>query len=190
MSFMAIPENFRERIRPLQRVEYDRMVDLGLLEGEKVELLKGFIVRMSPTGVPHASVVQWLNRRLVLALSGSGRAEIRVQAPLAASDDSEPEPDVAVVAPHDFRDAHPTTAYFVIEVSESSLRFDRAEKAEIYAAAGIEEYWIVDTRHELVEVHTDIVDGLYTRVTPYHRGQTLAPRAFPDVVLKVDEILG
>jgi Uma2 family endonuclease len=190
MSVMAVPEDFRERIRPLQRVEYDRMVDLGLLEGEKVELLKGFIVRMSPTGVPHASVVQWLNRRLVLALSASGRAEIRVQAPLAASHDSEPEPDVAVVAPRSYRDAHPTTAFLIIEVSESSLRFDRNEKAEIYAAAGVEEYWIVDTRHELIEVRTDILDGHYTRVTPYSRGENIAPRAFPDVVLKVDDILG
>jgi Uma2 family endonuclease len=190
MSLMAIPENFREHIRPLQRVEYDRMVDLGLLEGEKVELLKGFIVRMSPTGVPHASVVQFLNQRLILALVASGRAAIRIQAPLAASDDSEPEPDVAILAPRDYRDEHPKTAFLVIEVAESSLRRDRGEKAEIYAAAGVEEYWVVDTRHELVEVRTDIVDGLYTRVTPYRRGQTLAPRAFPDVVLKVDEILG
>jgi Uma2 family endonuclease len=78
----------------------------------------------------------------------------------------------------------------VIEVSDSSLRTDRAEKAEIYAAAGIEEYWIVDTRHEMIEVRTDIVDGTYSRVTPYGRGQSLAPRAFPDVVLTVDEILG
>ncbi len=189
MSVMAVPENFRERIRPLQRVEYDRMVDLGLLEGEKVELIKGFIVRMSPTGVPHASVVQALNHQLVLALVPSGRASVRIQAPFAASDDSEPEPDVAIVAPRDFRDEQPRTAFFVVEVAESSLRTDRAEKAEVYAAAGVEEYWIVDTRHELIEVRTDIVDGMYSRVTPYRRGQTLAPRAFPDVVLKVDEIL-
>jgi Uma2 family endonuclease len=187
---MPVPDNFRELVRPLQRVEYDRMVELGMLEGEKVELLKGFIVRMSPTGVPHASVVQFLSERLMMALVPSGRAAVRIQAPLAASDDSEPEPDLAIVARRNFRDEHPATAFFVIEVSDSSLRTDRAEKAEIYAAAGIEEYWIVDTRHEMIEVRTDIVDGTYSRVTPYRRGQSLAPRAFPDIVLTVDEILG
>jgi Uma2 family endonuclease len=187
---MAVPETFLERIRPLRRLEYDRMVELGMLVDEKVELIKGFIVRMSPQGLPHASGVQYLAQFLVLALAGPGRASVRIQAPLAASDDSEPEPDIAVVVPGAYRDAHPTTAFLVIEFSESSLRFDRTEKAEVYAAAGVEEYWIVDTRHELIEVRTDIVDGVYSRVTPYRRGQTLAPRAFPDVVLKVDDILG
>jgi hypothetical protein len=157
MCAMAVPETFRERIRPLRRVEYDQMVDMGLLVDEKVELIKGFIVRMSPQGLPHASIVQYLTQFFVLALAGPGRASVRVQAPMAASDDSEPEPDIAVVERRSYRDTHPTTAFLIIEVSE---------------------------------VHTDIVDGAYSRVTPYARGQSLAPRAFPDVVLKVDEILG
>src|SRR5689334_12367469 len=177
MSAMAVPENFPERIRPLRRLEYDRMVEEGLLADEQVELIKGFIVRMSPQGLPHSSIVQHLTQVFVMALGASGRASVRVQLPFAATDDSEPEPDIAIVAPGTYRDALPTTASLVIEISESSLRFDRNEKAEVYAAANVEEYWIVDTRHELVEVRTDIVDGLYTRVTPYRRGQTLAPRA-------------
>ena len=115
---------------------------------------------------------------------------MRIQSPFAASDDSEPEPDVAVLPPSDYRDDHPKTAFLVIEVADSSLRYDRTEKAELYAAAGIEEYWIVNTRHGLIEVHTDIVDGVYSRVTPYRRGQTISPRAFPDVAILVDRILG
>lgn len=179
-----------ERVRPLLRVEYDRMVDLGLFTNEKVELLKGFVVRMSPQNVEHASTVQALNHIFVLALVASGRAAVRVQLPMAVGDDSEPEPDVAVVPTGTYREHHPSQAFLVIEVADSSLRTDRSEKAEIYAAAGIEEYWIVDTAHGIVEVHTEIVDGAYSRVTPYRRGQELAPRAFPEVVVRVADILG
>jgi Uma2 family endonuclease len=190
MALMADLETLAGRIRPLQRVEYDRLVDMGLLADEKVELIKGFIVRMSPQNVPHSSVVQSLNHLLVLALVASGRAAVRVQLPLAASSDSEPEPDIAVVAPGAYRDGHPTTALLVIEVADSSLHIDRGDKADVYVSAGIEEYWIVDTRHDLIEVRTDIVDGTYSRVTPYRRGQTIAPRAFPDVGILVDDVLG
>ncbi len=187
---MVALENLADRVRPLQRVEYDRMVDLGLLANEKVELIKGFIVRMSPQNVKHASVVQNLNHFLVLALVGSGRAAVRVQLPLALTDDSEPEPDVAVVPPGSYKESHPTRALLVIEVADSSLRFDRGDKADVYAAGGVAEYWIVDTRHDLIEVHTDIVDGVYSRVTPYRRGQSLSLGAFSDVLVRVDDILG
>src|SRR6185369_9765060 len=110
------------------RAEYDQLVAMGVFDNEKVELIKGFIVRMSPTGVPHASVVQALNELFVLALVPSGRASIRIQSPFAASDDSEPEPDVAVLPPGPYRDDHPKAAFLVIEVSESSPRYDRGEK--------------------------------------------------------------
>jgi Uma2 family endonuclease len=167
------------------------MVEMGLFEeDEKIELIKGFIVRMSPTGVPHASVVQALTRIFVLALVPSERAAIRIHSPFAASDDSEPEPDVAVLPPGDYRDDHPKKAFLVIEVSESSLRYDRTEKAEVYATAGIEEYWIVNLRHNLIEVRTDIIDGVYSQVTTYRRGQIISPRAFPDVAIPVDRVLG
>jgi Uma2 family endonuclease len=166
------------------------MVEMGLFVDEKVELIKGFIVRMSPTNVPHASTVQALTELLVLALVPSARASVRIQSPFAASDDSEPEPDVAVLPPGTYRDDHPKTAFLVIEVADSSLRYDRTEKAELYAAVGIKEYWIVNTGDGLIEVHTDIVGGVYSRVTPYRQGQTISPRAFPDVAIPVDRILG
>jgi Uma2 family endonuclease len=179
------------RIRPLKRAEYDRMVEMGLFEeDEKIELIKGFIVRMSPTGVPHASTVQALTQLFVLALVPSGRAAVRIMSPFAASDESEPEPDVAVLPPGDYRDDHPKKAFLLIEVSESTLRYDRREKAEVYADAGVEEYWIVDTGHASIEVRTDIVNGVYTQVTTYRRGQTISPRAFPDLVIPVEKILG
>lgn len=178
-----------DRVRPLRRVEYDKLVELGVFEHERVELLRGYVVHMSPQKSRHAAAVQSLNHLFVLALVGARRASVRVQLPLAISDDSEPEPDVALVAFGEYRDQHPETAHLVIEVAESSLREDRA-KIEIYAEAGIPEYWIVDIPHGLVEVHTDIVDGGYSRVTPYHRGQAISPRAFSDLSVAVEEILG
>jgi Uma2 family endonuclease len=88
-----------------------------------------------------------------------------------------------------YRDHHPDSAYLVIEVAETSLPADR-EKAEVYAEGGIEEYWIVDTVHDLIEVRTDIVDGVYTRVTPYHRGQLITPRGFANLTVSVADVLG
>ena len=165
------------------------MVELGLFDNEKVELLKGFIVRITPQKSRHAGAVQYLTHFFVQALVGSGRASIRVQLPLAVGNDSQPEPDIALVPVGAYRDHHPENAFLVIEVAETSLAADR-EKAGVYSEGGIAEYWIIDTQHELVEVRTDIVDGVYTRVTPYRRGQTLAPLSFPDVSLAVSDLLG
>ena len=165
------------------------MVEMGLFDNERVELLKGFIVRMSPQKSRHAGAVQFLTQFFVQALSSSGRVSVRVQLPLATGEDSEPEPDIALVPAGAYRDHHPDDAYLVIEVAETSLPADR-EKAEVYAEGGIEEYWIVDTVHDLIEVRTDIVDGVYTRVTPYRRGQLVTPRAFADLTVSVADVLG
>jgi hypothetical protein len=99
-------------IRRLTRAEYDRMIEMGLFEDERVELLHGVLVTMSPIGAPHASVVDRLNAILVLATHG--RALVRVQNPFAASDDSEPEPDLALVPMGDYDDEHPQRALLVI----------------------------------------------------------------------------
>jgi len=165
------------------------MVAMGLFDNEKVELLKGFIVRMTPQKSRHAGAVQYLTHFFVQALLASGRASVRVQLPLAVGTDSEPEPDVALVPGGAYRDHHPESAFLVIEVAETSLVADR-EKAAVYSEGGIPEYWIIDTAHDLVEVRSEIVDGVYTRVTPYRRGQTLAPLSFPDVALAVSDVLG
>jgi Uma2 family endonuclease len=178
-----------DRVRRLTRDEYEQPVGLGVFHDERVELLRGYIVRMSPQKSRHAAAVQSLTHALVLALVAAGRASVRVQLPLSVGDDSEPEPDLALVPPGEYRDRHPDTALLVVEVAETSLADDKL-KAEIYASGGIPEHWIVDTVHGLVEVHTDIVDGAYTRVTPFRHGQALSPGAFPDLALRVDDILG
>lgn len=183
----SVPTQLGERIRPLRRVEYDQLVEAGHLVDEKVELIRGLIVRMSPQGAPHAAAVQRLTRLLVLALSNSGHAEVRVQLPLALGDHSEPEPDLAAVPPGSYRHAHPTYA-LLVEVSESSLTVDRRERGALYAENGIPEYWIVDASRERIEVYREIVEGAYSRVTPHRRGDVVVSSVFPDLKVRVDEV--
>jgi Uma2 family endonuclease len=177
-----------ERIRPLQRAEYDRMVELGFFgDDERVELLRGALVAMSPQGPVHAYVIERLNKLLIEAVGD--RARVRPQAPFAASDLSEPEPDLAVYPPgHDVR-THPREALLVVEIADSSLRKDRGIKSEIYAEAAVPEYWIVDLVHEVVEVRTDPSNGRYARLDVRRRGERVALASLPDVVLAVAEFL-
>ncbi|HBP16357.1 MAG TPA: hypothetical protein DEA08_01010 [Planctomycetes bacterium] len=174
-------------LRYLRREEFDRMVEAGLFQDERVELLEGLLVSMSPSGAPHMEVIDRLNELLVLALSQ--RARVRVQGSYAAADDSQPEPDVALVPRHDHSREHPRQAYLVVEVADSSLCKDRRVKSAIYAANGVPEYWIVNLVDDLIEVRTEPKGEEYARVTPYRRGQSIRLSTFPDVTLEVDAIL-
>jgi Uma2 family endonuclease len=184
---VSVLEEVREELRPISRAEYAKMAELGLFEGERVELLYGAIVTMSPTGAPHDGVIQRLTRLLILKLDP--RAAIRVQSSFIASESSQPQPDLAVCAPHDYLDEHPAEAWLVIEVADSSRRRDRGLKTRLYAEVGIPEYWVVDLQSRLIEVYTDIIGGKYSRVTPYRKGAEIALVHFPDVSLAVNEVL-
>lgn len=132
--------------------EYFALVDAGLLApDEKVELLHGLIVSMSPQQPAHAATVWWISGRLG-ALVGD-RAIVRSQLPLLAAVDSVPEPDVAVVALRSdgYQDAHPDHALLVVEVADSSVGQDRLTKSRIYAAADVPDYWLVNLRDRRVE---------------------------------------
>ncbi len=132
------------------------MVDIGLFRDERVELWRGWIVKGSPPTSLVAYGIQRLSELLILALRPRALAEVRIQLPLALSDDSEPEPDVAITAPGDYKKAHPSASdvHLLMEVADTSLADDRGFKAEEYARAGIPEYWIVNVKDDLVEVHT------------------------------------
>jgi Uma2 family endonuclease len=179
-----------ERVRPLKRVEYEKLVADGSLDDERVELLGGVIVEMSPQNSRHAAVIQRLTRTLDRAVGSL--AGVRVQLPFAAADDSLPEPDIAVVPPGDFDEGHPGSAYLLVEVASSSRRRDTGLKAEIYTRAGVPEYWVADPMQRVILVHTapDVVAGAYTRVTASHPGESLRLRALPDVEITVSDILG
>jgi Uma2 family endonuclease len=187
MSVIDLATIASERVRPLKRDEYDRLIALGYFEDEQIELLAGFLVAKSPQTVPHAYAVQQLNMLLLPAVMG--RAVVRVQLPLAISADSEPEPDIALVPVGDYSREHPITALLVIEVAESSLRKDRVIKAALYAQAGVPEYWVVDLTERVVHVHREGRDGAYARVTRHGAGEGIRPQAFDDVRVAVGDVV-
>lgn len=176
-----------DQLRPLRRAEYDRLVELGAFRDEHIELLRGQLVAMTPIGSPHSSVVDALTALLHRALGDHAR--VRCQQPLAALDDSEPEPDVAVVPPGDYWSAHPERAYLVIEVAASSLERDLGFKARLYAEADVEEYWVVDLPARRIVVHRERDGGVWKRVTSHDRDDTVAPKRFPDARIRIAELL-
>jgi Uma2 family endonuclease len=119
----------------------------------------------------------------------SGRAAVRIQSPFAALDLSEPEPDLALVPPGAYATAHPDRAYLIVEVAESSLSFDRGIKLRLYAACGVPEYWIVNVVEKIIEVYTEPRDGTYAKVVRYERGQSLRLPHFPDVEVRVSDVI-
>jgi Uma2 family endonuclease len=141
--------------RRWRRVEYDRLVELGLFDGERLELLDGLLVVREPQKSYHAATVAHVGHVLELAFGPGWHA--RLHSPIALDDVSEPEPDVAIVAGTrmDYFNAHPSTAALIVEVADSSLRTDRRFKAGLYARARLPEYWIVNLVDAVLEVHRD-----------------------------------
>ena len=175
-----------ERLRPLKRSEYDRLAELGFFDDEKIELLNGMLVTVSPQGPEHAHGVRTL---MALIIRGVGdRATVQCQLPLGAGDDSEPEPDVAVIPSQDYSREHPTQALLVAEVSNSSLPKDRLLKAGLYARSGVPEYWIVNVPARCVEIYRNPQDGEYTSVTTHGVGEVIRPLAFPDLAIAIAEL--
>jgi Uma2 family endonuclease len=144
-------------VRRFTRDEYYRMAEAGLFCEERVELLDGEIITMSPKLTPHAFTVNQLMYALITTLGAT--AVVRVQDPIVLNNWSEPEPDIAVCVPvpDRYKQAHPRAdqVLVVIEVADSSLTYDRTRKARAYAASGIPEYWIVNLIDQRVEVLTD-----------------------------------
>jgi Uma2 family endonuclease len=172
--------------RPLRRAEYERLVSLGFFEDERVELLYGVLVAMTPMDPGHCWAIEKLTELLVPGLMG--RAKVRIQMSFAASDDSEPEPDVAVVPPRDYRKEHPSEAFLIIEVSFSSQRKDRVLKAGLYAECGVPEYWVVDVPARTIDVFTRPVGGRYESVVTRQDEEYIAPTSFPDVMVRVADL--
>lgn len=177
--------------RRFTRAEYYRMAEVGILrEDDRVELIKGEIVEMSPIGRRHSAFIGNLTQLLVVRLAG--RALVWVQNPVALADDTEPQPDIAVLrrrrVPYKEREAWAEDALLLIEVADSSLAYDRTTKRRLYAEAGIPEYWVVDCIAETVEVHrTPSAEG-YRDVTRVAGPATLTLQAFPNVELTTTEI--
>jgi Uma2 family endonuclease len=171
--------------------EYMRMGEVGILgEDERIELIRGEILTMSPIGTRHAAFVDRFTRRLVMALGE--RAWVRVQGPVRLFADTMPEPDLAVLRPRDYRQAHPTPedVLLVIEVAETSLAYHRGSKAVLYAEAGIPEYWVADGVGEAVEVHRFPDGRRYRQSMPLAASASVSPLAFPDIAVRLPDIFG
>lgn len=170
----------QEPIRRITRAEYETAASLGWFVDERVELLEGVISVMSPQGEDHQWSMVTATKYLIRMLGD--RADVRPQLPFGASDDSEPEPDLAVTSPGALGPT-PTQALLVIEISDSSLRRDRDLKTSLYARANVPEYWIVDTNRRVVEVRTKPTGTTYARLETYERSQKVRPVAFADLEL-------
>jgi Uma2 family endonuclease len=164
------------------------MVSAGFFEDEHLELIRGVILEMTPQGVPHSAAIQRLTRLLVPPLVG--RADVRVQLSFVAGDDNLPEPDLAIVSPVISEVSHPSEAFLVIEVANTSLKFDRDAKATLYAQFGVPEYWVVNVVDRVVERYFEPSADGYARVASFRPGDTIAVLAFPDVSLEVGAIFG
>lgn len=185
------------RTKHWSRVEYERLVDLGAFRpGERLELVGGALVVREPQGGPHATAVG-LAEDVLRPAFGFGWT-VRAQSPIALDEDSEPEPDIAVV-PGTRRDhgrAHPSHPVLIVEVADSSLEFDRGEKTSLYARAGIADYWILNLVEQALEVYREPVAAPLVRYgARYAATMTLGPRnhvsplAAPTAAILVADLL-
>lgn len=172
------------------RERYERAGEAGVFGDLRVELIDGEVVQMSPMKARHAAAIVIASKLLEEAFGAQFHS--RAQLPLVLSDRSEPEPDVAIVVgrPQDYIPQHPHVAELVVEVSESTLQFDRAKKARVYASAGIREYWIINLQDNQIEVFREPnVNAGYGERLVLKRGEVVSPIGARDAKLSVDELL-
>ena len=171
--------------------EYYAMAEAGILApDERVELLAGEVIVMAAIGSKHAFCVDSFVIKLA-PLALNERAWIRGQNPVLLGADTQLQPDIAVVRQTSYADAHPASedVLLLIEVADTTVGADRHHKLPTYARFGIPETWLADLNAHRVEVHTEPVDGTYSRVEHVGMDETLAPAAFPDVVIHVKDVM-
>jgi Uma2 family endonuclease len=171
--------------------EYHRMIAAGILDHRHVELLKGEIVEMSPEGEPHAYFSSEAGEYLTRLLGE--RAMIRSSKPITLPNNSEPEPDIAIVQRlgREYLEHHPNpeNIFWLIEYSNSSLDKDLQIKNKLYAEVNIPEYWVVNLKKRQLIVFRDPQDGEYASKSTLLGGTTINPLAFPDVTILIDSIV-
>lgn len=173
--------------------DYYRMAEAGILTAnDRVELIEGEIIQMSPIGARHLGCVNRAND--VFTAAFRGRAVVSPQNPVRLSNYTEPQPDLAVLAWRSDYYASKTPAagdaLLVLEVSDTTLRYDRDVKLPLYAKAGVPEVWIENLGDDFILVCRDLTEGAYKVRLTLHRGQSVSPAAFPDAVFRIDDLLG
>jgi Uma2 family endonuclease len=192
---MTIANPVQPRTRRFTREEYHQMADMGFFQNQRVELIGGEIVEMAAQKDQHAFSVRLTAHALRPIFEPADT--VMQQAPLRLPDDSEPEPDVAVAQGGVRQVAkHPSTALLIVEVSDTTLLYDRGDKASLYARAGITDYWIVNLVDRQVEVlrnptpdPTTKFGWRYATITPHLAGESLTPLAAPSATVAVADLL-
>jgi Uma2 family endonuclease len=173
--------------------DYQRMGEAGILRAEdRVELIDGEIVSMTPIGPRHMASVDRANRTFVLKAADS--AIVRIQGSVRLNLYSEPEPDIVLLRPRqDYyatRMAGPADILLVLEVAESSIDYDRDVKLKLYARSGVHEYWILDLTEDVLTCFDGPDGDTYRHVRHYQHGQSVAPLLLSDCTVAVDDLLG
>ena len=170
-----------------------RMAEAGILaEDDRIEIIDGEIIDMAAIGTGHASVVNRINSALTAAFGAT--AIVSVQNPVRLDDHNQPQPDFAVLKPRPdfYSERHPRAVdvLLLVEVADTSLRYDRAVKLPVYARAGIAEVWIVDLQHRVIDAHRLPTAEGFAQNTAHRAGHTLRLAARSDIVMTVDDLLG
>ena len=185
-TFVPEPMRFRFSVD-----EYYKMIELGLIKDyEKAEIIDGEMVKKMSIGDRHAWVMDMLLRLLIRALGDE--ILVRSQNPLRLGDFDEPEPDIVLADLTKYdgkRHPRPAETLIVMEVSDTSLRYDRDKKLPLYAAAEIPEVWIVNLPNDLIEVHQNPAVGIYQTVKIYRPGEIVESSVLPELRPEVDSIL-
>lgn len=194
---MRAMADYETRTRRFTRAEYERLIDLGVFQpGEEIELIGGELMVAEPQGAPHYTAIRKTAKALEAAF-GPGW-EVRTEGPIGLDDESEPEPDVAVVpgAPDDFARAHPSRPALTVEVAESSLALDRQRKGSLYARAGLPDYWVLNLVDRVLEVYREpALDSAapfgwrYGRSEVFEASARVTPLAAPGSSITVSQLL-
>ena len=188
---------YETRTRRWTRIEYEKLIDLGIFQpGEPIELIGGELMVAEPQGAAHYTAI-WKTAKVLEAAFGP-RWVVRTQGPIGLDEESEPEPDVAVVpgSADDYRSAHPSRPALTVEVSESSLSSDRERKGSIYARAGLRDYWILNLEEGVLEVYREpaadpsaLFGWRYARRQVFNASARVSPLAAPDASIRVGDLL-
>jgi Uma2 family endonuclease len=190
---MNFPMQSEPRKHLITVEEYYRMSEVGLLAPDaRVELIAGEIIDMVPIGSRHNRAVTHLTRLLTLAVSD--RAIVQPQGPVRMSQESQPEPDIAVLTPRadEYGSTHPEAmdVLLIIEASDASLRYDQQVKLPLYARYGIPEVWIVDLQDSELRFHRRPADGIYQELQATKTPGLVGLAALPGVQVDLSRLLG
>jgi Uma2 family endonuclease len=194
---MRVMASYETRTRRFSRAEYERLIELGVFQpGEPIELIGGELMVAEPKGAPHYTAIRKTAKALEAAF-GPGW-EVRTEGPIGLDDDSEPEPDVAVVpgSADDYARAHPSRPVLTVEVAESSLAVDRQHKGSLYARAGLPDYWILNLVDRVLEVFREPAPDSaapfgwrYARREVFDASARVTPLAAPESSIPVSRLL-